>query len=72
MAQDDEILTRLEGLEVNIAQLASRLAAVPGGQCNSKSPHPNQLVYMRGPNHYACQCGKIYKKDGAGGLMDGN
>ena len=46
-------------------------SAVTGGQCTPAFPHPEGLVFYRGPNHYVCQCGKVYLKDGAGGLREG-
>jgi len=68
MAQEQD--ARLDSLEAAVARMELRLAAVPGGQCNADRPHPNQQVYMRGPNIYACQCGMNYKKDGVGGLVE--
>ena len=68
----------IEELEASVVELTNqvramevRLSATPGGQCTAEFPHPDQLVFMRGPNHYACPCGKYYKKDGAGGLREG-
>ena len=45
------------------------MADVPtqaGSQCRAAFPHPN-LVY-RGKGVYHCPCGKVYRKDGEGGL----
>jgi len=63
---------------VTLAEVVARLVAVEatlqaGGapQCTAALPHQNQLVFMRGPNKYLCQCGKVYVKDGMGGLKDG-
>jgi len=68
MAQAQD--SRLDALEDALQRIENRLSATPGGRCSALRPHPDQLVYMRGPNHYACQCGQIYKKDGSGGLME--
>jgi len=55
----------LAALATSIETLGQRLANTPGGQCSASNPHQGGLVYMRGPNRYACQCGKLYEKSGA-------
>ncbi len=61
---------RLEALEGKVESLEVRSGGTPGGQCSAEMPHPEGLVYMRGPNRYQCRCGKAYLKDGAGGLKE--
>ena len=77
MAQETDVDLRITALDIRTARmeeaierLGQRLSNTPGGQCTAAMPHPNQLVYMRGPNIYACQCGQSYKKDGTGGLTE--
>lgn len=61
---------RLDALEAQMQTVLDRVSVVPGGQCSAERPHPNKLVFMRGPNHYACECGQLYAKDGKGGLQE--
>lgn len=60
MTQDQEIL-----------QLRARLDALERGdvsQCTAANPHDN-MTFDR--VQYTCRCGKVYLKDGRGGLREG-
>lgn len=37
--------------------------------CTADNPH-DTLSFQRGPMLYRCRCGKLYLKDGKGGLRD--
>jgi len=56
-----------------IAHIVTRLNALegatgnPAAQCTAQAPH-DTLSYDR--RRYVCRCGKIYMKDGFGGLRD--
>lgn len=64
----------LEDLEHRVSELEAwqsrKSSDAVMGQCTAGRPHPNQLVYLRGPNQYHCTCGAVYVKDGAGGLKE--
>jgi len=63
----DDLDARLERLEA----LAAAGGAHDGpATCTAERPHPNKLVYLRGPNEYHCECGQVYVKNGAGGLKE--
>jgi len=54
-------------LEV-IGEMIARGREVPA-HCTAEYPHEGKLRYARGnPGVYTCECGMLYKKDGAGGL----
>jgi len=59
---------KIVGLTDMVNDLVLRMSAQPGAQCSADLPHPDGLVYLRGPDHYACRCGMLYKKDGKGSL----
>jgi len=58
-ARFSQIETRLDGLE--------RGAGVPGEQCTATNPHDG-MMYDR--IQYTCRCGKVYLKNGRGGLRE--
>lgn len=67
-------ITELETTVADLKEAVSKAVAArppaPGGQCSSTRPHPRGLVFMRGPNTYMCECGKVYEKNGQGGLRE--
>ena len=63
-------MVTLEDLAVRLERLERRLDGNLAALCTAEFPHPNDLVFMRGPNVYQCQCGQRYVKDGKGGLRE--
>jgi len=39
-------------------------------RCTAERPHPDGLVFQRGPNVYTCRCGQTYVKAGNGLLRE--
>lgn len=66
MATERTIEERLEALE---RRRGSTAAPPVLDQCTADLPHPT-MVFQRGPNVYMCPCGKRYRKNGQGGLME--
>jgi len=58
-ADENSFERRLAALE--------RGGAAGGSQCTATMPH-DTLSWDR--RRYLCRCGKVYRKDGAGGLME--
>lgn len=59
-------VVRLEGV---IDRLELRISTQAGIQCTAARPHPDRMVFQRGPDVYVCDCTMIYRKDGRGGLV---
>lgn len=60
---------RIDVLERRLADLEGRALAPGAGvaQCTASNPH-DTLAWDR--KRYLCRCGKVYRKDGEGGLME--
>lgn len=59
MASERTVEERLDALESRPV----RLNPTSASQCTAEMPH-GELRFMRGPNVYACPCGKTYVKNG--------
>lgn len=59
----------IDTLNERLLSVERALVAALGSQCTAERPHPDGLVYIRGPNEYQCRCGKVYVKS-AGGLKE--
>lgn len=69
MATDADLRADIAELRHSIDLINTRLRVQGGVQCTELRPH-DTLVFQRGPNVYVCECAKVYRKDGHGGLME--
>lgn len=70
MVAMDDLAAAVEVLRGRMLSLEERAQANAGAQCVAALPHPNRLTFMRGPNRYLCECGKVYVKGPAGTLKE--
>jgi len=68
--QFNDLVTQVTALGNQLSSVQARTTNLPGGQCSAARPHVGKLIWQRGPNEYACECGKVYTKDGKGGLRE--
>jgi len=65
-----DVVTKVEALERTVRALGAGSVA-SAVACTAGRPHQGRLTFLRGPNEYQCEVdGKVYVKDGAGGLKD--
>ena len=69
MTMEERIDSRVSALEAVMEEIKSAQRAV-GAQCSAEIPHSEGMTFSRGENLYACRCGKRYRKNGRGGLME--
>jgi len=52
-----------------VRQLVRAEMGLAKTQCSPSNPHAD-MSFQRGANLYRCPCGRTYRKDGQGGLME--
>jgi len=71
MVTPDDNAAAIAALQAELTALTLQLGAPVQGSCSAEYPHPDKLIFRRGPNTYRCtEDGNIYRKDGQGGLVD--